>query len=481
MSSGISSWIGSLDIPTYISTLVTQDTAIINANASGKITALTNEQTDAQAQVNVFSQVQTMLSTFTNDVNSLNTSFTPTYQLSYSASGIASGNITGTATAGTHTLTVTSLAQADSVASTNTYTSETAALGMTNTLSFAIGNGTPTNTFNVNIQSGDNLQSIAANINATAKLNGANVVASVILTGNGQYQLMVASGNTGLANKVNISESGTGANALNISTGTSGTATVLTSAADASFTFDNLNYTGQSTNSFTIGGVTYSLTGQGTTKINLTAQDTTSQVSTALQTLVTDYNSMMKFIEQSQAQLTSPNANLQLLQTSLQSAMSNMVVGSGSGGLSSLGVQADTSNQSVSVNLANGSGSSVVYYSGLLTVDSTQLTTALGSNSLSTYTLLFGNNGLMTNLQNNVLEQGLGSAWLAVNDVTSGGVVTSNKLYLQATQALNDENSSVSAAITALKDKYATLQATLQTLQNTSAYLTAQSAIASGG
>jgi flagellar hook-associated protein 2 len=101
------------------------------------------------------------------------------------------------AQAGTHTITVNALAQAEMI-STAAQTSQTAPLGFSGQL---LINGKA-----INVSAADSLQSLATNINSAQ----AGVRAAIISPSQGQYYLTIASVNTGLAAQISIADVGNG-------------------------------------------------------------------------------------------------------------------------------------------------------------------------------------------------------------------------------------------------------------------------------
>lgn len=98
---------------------------------------------------------------------------------------------------GTHSITVTTLAQAEKI-STGVQNSQTAPLNFTGQI---IVNGEA-----INVQASDSLQTLSQNINAAQT----GVTASIISPTSGQYYLTFASDKTGIANKISISDTGGG-------------------------------------------------------------------------------------------------------------------------------------------------------------------------------------------------------------------------------------------------------------------------------
>lgn len=447
------SWIGSLDISTFVNTQMMREQAAIEKSQQPFLDQLTQKQTNLKAQSAVYNQLQQLITTFQQSLTQLKTAFDPTYQVGYSTSGVVSAQITGSVSPGSHSLQVTQLATAGSLQSQNVLSTNTA-LGYTQTLTIALGpTGTPTQQFNVNISSTDNLKTIVAKINNTAQVNNAGVTASIVSTISGQYQLVVSSNQTGLANNINITTA----------SGSGLTMTTLKGAKDAEFSFDNLDFV-QASNSNTIQGMDITLLNQGSTNVIVTPNSQTSTVTNALQNVVTSYNQVMSLIGQSQAQLATPDPTLSLIQSTLQDEMDLS-------GLNQYGIVPDTTPQTVQVNTASG-GVITVYLTGLIQTDPTMLSTALANNFSSMQSALFDSqNGVFTKVLSNGLNPGTGLVWKGLNDSISGGIPLVNTHLNQVTQQIQDETAQIQQKKADLTAKYAQLQVTLQSMQNISNYM----------
>jgi flagellar hook-associated protein 2 len=130
----------------------------------------------------------------------------------------------------------------------------------------------------------NNLNGLESAINSS----GAPVTASVLTTGSGNY-LSVTANDLG-ATTLKLMDDPTGANT-----------DVLTSSnqgADASFEFDNLPITrSNNTVNDLISGATFTLEAPTTTPVTLTLAPDPSQLSSAIQTLVTNYNAVVSQID----------------------------------------------------------------------------------------------------------------------------------------------------------------------------------------
>lgn len=273
------------------------------------------QQSTLTSQISALTTLQTALTSVSNDLNSLNDlSGGPLAARTVSSSAT---QVTGTATSGTaagsHVIAVQSLATSASWYSTS-LSSSTADLG-TSTITITGADGTQT-TFNTG--SGVNtLSDLAKAINSA----GIGVNASVVTDASGARLALVGS-TTGSAADFTVSSSGPSFSM----TRAGGPAT------NASLTVDGIPISSATnTISGAITGLTLNLT--GTTPANdpatLTIGSDTSQISQALSTFVSDYNSALSQVN-SQFTYSTSNGSQGVLGSdstvrSLQSALEGIV------------------------------------------------------------------------------------------------------------------------------------------------------------
>ena len=177
-----------LDTTSIISQLTT--------TAQVPITTLNTQITGYNAQITDWQTLNTNLAALQTAVSSLS-SLATTNVPTTSSSNPAAATITGQvgAAVGSHSLSISQLAQAQEVVSAS-QSSGTTALGQTG--SFTLNGKT------VQINSGDALQDVASKINAA----GAGVTASVINVGTNDYRLTLSSTQTGTANSIAAADTG---------------------------------------------------------------------------------------------------------------------------------------------------------------------------------------------------------------------------------------------------------------------------------
>jgi len=256
------------------------DSSIISQLVAIESAPLTNFQTEATS----ITSASTTIAAFSTNLTALQTAAQaladPTQYDAYSASSSASQVVASTAsgaTAGTHTVAVSQLAQGQTTYS-NAQTSSTSALGMTGTLGLTIG----ASTIDVPVGSTDSLADVAAAITSS----GAGVTASVVFDGT-KYRLDVQGTQTGASSAISFSESG-------FSLGLSDSTNTYQTAQDAKATIDGIAVT-SSTNQISgaIPGVTLALTGTTTTPATVSVAADSSSLATKVATFVSAYNTVI--------------------------------------------------------------------------------------------------------------------------------------------------------------------------------------------
>ncbi len=256
------------------------------------------------------------------------------------------------ATAGSHTIEVTQLAQTASE------------------ISSAISSANDTLTGSVTIQGkefdtstagSDTLKGLASAINSAA----IGVTASVITDSSGS-RLSIVSGTSGAAGQLsaittnNLSDSTTGGSNISFSTGQVG--------QDAKLTVDNVGIT-SSSNTVTdaIAGVTFQLLATTSTPVQVQITDDTTDIAKAIGSFVSAYNTVIGDIN-TQEQSGSGGSSSPLLGNPLIAQLQESVTGSLFSGAASGSI-----NNITQLGLKVGND-------GTLTVDSDTLTSALNSN-----------------------------------------------------------------------------------------------------
>lgn len=233
-----------------------------------------------------------------------------------SNTAVATATASSSSLSGVHTLSVTQLAKSSTVVSrqltltgTDVVTTEGAGTksfkvtfdgtdpatsGTAVAVSVTVGAGDTNNTI---------LTNLAAAINSNATL-GSKVSASVVNDTSTTARLVLASKQTGLANKVQVADTtGTllstiGLNSGIASVGTAGGFLFADSTLDVKFTLDGLAITRSSnTVSDALTGVTINLLGVSTSDATLTVGADKTSIKASVQAFLDAYNSAIKFLK----------------------------------------------------------------------------------------------------------------------------------------------------------------------------------------
>jgi flagellar hook-associated protein 2 len=247
------------------------------ANQEAAITALQTQQDTLGTQTSELSTISTDLASLSTAAAALSDPLGALDALVATSANTAVVNATasGTAAAGTHTVTVSSLATTSSY-----YTNELAASSTTispGSFQIQVGSNTPVT---VTVDSSDNtLSGLAASINN----QNVGVTASVIQDANG-YRLALVSNSSGAPGDITVSGNTTGLSFTKAVTGT-----------NASLTVDGIPISSASnTVSNAINGVTLELgSASPGTPVSINISPDTSQATTAINNFVTAYNTVV--------------------------------------------------------------------------------------------------------------------------------------------------------------------------------------------
>ena len=278
--------------------------ALITSAVNAKLataTTISTSITNNEAKIYAYQTLQTNLSTLssglsslaTSVVNSLATNAFATRAATLSSTGDVSApsalsmSVSSGAATGDHTLTISQVATAQKVVGTS-QSSQTDELGYSGTFSIGLDGGT---TSDVPITSTMSLQDVVDSINAQTSTT--NVQASIVQVSSGSYEMVL----TGTEDAADITYSSTSGddilNKLGVTDGTGAFADVLQTPQAAVFALDGISMT-RDTNDITdvLTGVTFNLlqsTPSGST-LNISIEADTSQIETAVENLVTNYN-----------------------------------------------------------------------------------------------------------------------------------------------------------------------------------------------
>jgi flagellar hook-associated protein 2 len=329
-----------------VATTVTQ----IQASEQAIETPWQNQLTALTAQDTALSSLGTDLSTLTSSVQAL-TDFDGIFSAKEGSSSnpdlLSLSSANATAQSGSHTITVSQLAQTSSDVST-------AISDASDTLSGSVTiQGTA-----FNIDSSDNTLATLS-----AAINSADIgVSSSVITDSSGSRLSIVSGTSGAAGQLSISSSLSGASsgAITFQTGETG--------QDASLKVDGVSVTSPSnTVSNAIPGVTFQLLATSATPVQVQITNDTTDIGTAISSFVTAYNAVVKDINTQEGNDSSGNPEplygspaMAMIQSGLTGALFS---GAASGSISNI------TQLGLSLN-----------DDGMLSLDSSTLTSMLNSN-----------------------------------------------------------------------------------------------------
>lgn len=293
--------------------------SVVDAKTA-QATTISTSITSNQAKISAYQTLQSDLKTLysglaslaTSVVNSLATNAFSTRSASISSTGDVSASSTlsmsiksGAAT-GDHTLTISQLAVAHKVVGTS-QSSQTAELGYSGTFSLGLAGGSISD---ITVTSTMSLQDVVDAVNAQTSTT--NVQASIVQVSSGSYEMVL----TGTADAADITYSSTSGDdilsKLGVTDSSGAFTDVLQAAQSAEFTLDGIAMT-RDTNDISdvLTGVTFNLlqaTPDGTS-LNISIETDTSQIQSALETFVTNYNAFRDEVIAQQAAGTDGTAS----------------------------------------------------------------------------------------------------------------------------------------------------------------------------
>jgi len=296
------------------STSINWDTLIEAAVAAktAKATSIETKITANEAKITAYQKLQDLLSTLATDTKALSSSIvnslsdstfakrsaTITATGDVSASSSLSMSIASGAATGDHTLTISQIATAHKVLGTSV-ADQTADLGATGVFSLGLEGGTSAE---ISVTSSMSLSDIADAINTQTSTTG--VQASIIKVSSSSYELLL----TATSDNAQIETSSVSGTDIMTKLGVTDSSGDFTNEVQAAkpaiFTLDGVALT-RDTNDVTdvLTGVTFSLLQPTTTgaTINISIEPDTDSITTALETLVTDYNAFRDYVITQQA------------------------------------------------------------------------------------------------------------------------------------------------------------------------------------
>lgn len=437
----------------------------LTAAEKATLTPITKQQSSYTAKLSGYGTMKSALEAFQTANTALSKTGLFTATSTTSSSTAFSATTTGNAIAGKYTISVTQLAQAQTLTSNTTQKDSKAAI--------ATGDSV------LMIQQGGDKKPVTIDISAAnSSLTGirdainnakAGVSASVINVGNGEYRLSITSNDTGKDNGMTLSISGDDAlKSFMGYDGTSGGMKESVNAQNAKLTVNNVAIENSSnTISDALEDITLNLndvtSGNQTltiTQDNTKAQDAVKAWVTAYNALQDTFGTLTKYTSVdpgSDAQDTSNGAligdsTLRTIQTQLKSVLSNTLSSSSYKTLAQIGVTTDPS-------------------TGKLELDEKKLTEALKKDSAGVGTLIVGDGkktGITTAIGSNL------TSWLSTTGIIQAAKDGVSKTLNKLTKDYNAASDIIDAKVARYKAQFTQLDVLMSSLNNTSSYLTQQ-------
>lgn len=348
---------------------VTTTVASIVANMKSAEAPYNTQLTSLHSEDTVISNLGTLMSTLSTDIQNLSGATGALSALTGSSSDTSILQLTGASTgavAGTHSIVVSQLAQTASAYGSAVPATDT----LSGSMSIQIGSGTA---LTISVDPNNNtLSGLAASINNAS----AGVTASIISGTDGE-QLSLVSETSGAAGAFTVTSSGL----TDSTTGTSVSFAAGETAQDAKMKIDGIAAT-SSSNAVTsvVPGVTFQLLTTSATPVQVNIDNDTATMSTAVTTLVKDYNAVVSALNTQEGSTSTgaaePFFGNPLIAT-IQEQLDTAISGTGAGDANGIGAIGLTVNTD-----------------GTLTLNSDTLATALSTNFSSVVSLFQGSGGV---------------------------------------------------------------------------------------
>ncbi|SUW63237.1 Flagellar cap protein [Buttiauxella agrestis] len=445
------------------------DTLLTNLTTAekGRLTPISAQQSSYSAKLTAYGTLKSAIEKFQTANTALNdaklfkssnaTSSTPDLAVSTAAG----------AAAGKYTISVTQLAQAQSLATAGS-TSATDKQSTVSATDRTLVINQPGREKPLEIKLSDDQTSLNG-IRDAINTADSGVSASVIKNKAGEYQLVISSAETGVDNALTVSVTGdTQLNDLigyDSATATGGLKETIP-AKNALLTINNIEVESASnTVKDTPEGVTLSLSKE-VTNATVTVTKSNDKATSAIKSWVDAYNSMLDTFDtltkytavDAGADQSSGNgvllgdSNIRTIQAGIRSQFSTTSTGSTFSTLSQIGITQDSK-------------------TGKLTIDNDKLGKALTSNSVATQQLLVGD-GKTTGITTTTAT--LVKGYLADGGMINSATTSINSTLKSLTKQYLAVSSSIDDTIARYKAQFTQLDTLMSKLNNTSNYLTQQ-------
>ena len=435
------------------------------------LTHMQQQQAVEQTRQTALQSVQTTLTNLQTSIQALTdpTLWGDQQQVSSSDTNHLTVTRTGGAAAGGYEITVSQLARAQQL----TQSTSTQTASASGTLTIQVGSGTA---INVNVNAGDDLQTVANNINGSS---GSGVYATVI---NGQ--IVLSGKSTGSTNTISV----TGSEAADFGF------TQSQAAQDAKYTIDGTQKTSAS-NVVTDGmaGVTLTLQGVTSDPVTVTVstpQPNTDAINSAVQNFVSQYNSTIDQVTGilNEAKVANPQSTSDMEQgvlnsdPGLEQMLSDMREAVGDMFASAPGGLQTMSQIGLSTGAAVGTGTiSQDSLEGKLTLNTDTLDDALANNYSAVKSMFtnstgtYGTEGMAQRLSNLVTAQ------VNPQGVLAGRISSEASIIADLQQQQTDLQTNLQEKETTLRNKFTAMETAMSQEQSIAGQLSGQIAGLGGG
>ncbi|RKQ38286.1 flagellar filament capping protein FliD [Enterobacter sp. R1(2018)] len=443
----------------------------LEAAEKSTLKPISTQQTSFTAKLSAYGTLKSALETFQTANTALNKADLFTATSTTSSSTAFSATTSGSAVAGKYTISVSQLAQAQTLTTKNTQADSKTAI--------ATGDSVLT------IQQGGDKKPVTIDISAAnSSLTGirdainnakAGVSASIINVGNGQYRLSVTSDDTGSDNAMSLSFSEDSDSALQAFMGYNGTSTDAGNGMEESVTAQNAKLkvnnvdieNSSNTISDALEDITLKLNDVTTGNQTLTITKDTSQAESAIKSWVDAYNSLQDTFS-SLTKYTAVDAGadsqdsnngallgdttLRTIQTQLKSLLTNTSGSASFKTLAQIGITSDPS-------------------TGKLELDTDKLETALKKDASGVKDMIVGDGkatGITTVIGKNL------TSWLSTTGIIQAAKDGVSKTLNNLTQQYNAASDRIDTLVARYKEQFTQLDVLMNSLNSTSSYLTQQ-------
>jgi len=437
----------------------------LEAAEKSTLNPISAQQSSYTAKLSAYGTLKNALASFQTANTALSSADLFTATTTASSSSAFSAATTGNAIAGKYTISVSQLAQAQTLTTKSTQAdSKTAIASADSTITIQQGGGKKPVTIDISAAN-SSLNGIRDAINKA----DAGVSASIINVGNGKYRLSVTSNDTGSDNAMSISVSGDSVLQSFMGYDASGNGGMEESitAQNAKLKVNNVDIeNGSNTISDALEDITLNLNDVTTGNQTLTITKDNSKSEKAINDWITAYNSLQDTFSSltkytavdagTDAQDTSNGALLgdSTLRT-IQTQLKSMLTSSGSSSfrtLAQIGITSDPS-------------------TGELSVDSSKLETALKNNSGDIKDMFVGDGkttGVTTTMGSNL------TSWLSTTGIIQAATDGVSKTLNNLTTQYNDASDRIDTMMARYKAQFTQLDVMMNSLNSTSSYLTQQ-------